>query len=68
MTDISNRIKDLYRLKENGKKIFVITAAHDYNDSAYILQGEGRVQKSFSKVYQSIVELFTGKQVTYPHQ
>ena len=36
-------IKDLYRLKENGKKIFVITAAHDYNDSAYILQGEGRV-------------------------
>lgn len=36
-------IKELYRLKENGKKIFVITAGHDYNDSAYVLRGDGRV-------------------------
>lgn len=36
-------IKELYKLKESGKKIFVITAGHDYNDSASILQGEGRV-------------------------
>ncbi len=36
-------IKELYKLKENGKKIFVITAGHDYNDSAYVLQGDGRV-------------------------
>ncbi|MBR5498354.1 MAG: metallophosphoesterase [Clostridia bacterium] len=36
-------IKELYKLKENGKKIFVITAGHDYNDSAYVLKGDGRV-------------------------
>ncbi len=36
-------IKELHRLKENGKKVFVITAGHDYNDSAYILKGDGPV-------------------------
>ncbi len=36
-------IKELYRLKENGKKVYVITAGHDYNDSAYVLKGDGRV-------------------------
>ena len=36
-------IKELYRLRENGKKVFVITAGHDYNDSASVLRGEGRV-------------------------
>ena len=36
-------INELYKLKESGKKIFVITAGHDYNDSAYVLQGDGRV-------------------------
>lgn len=35
-------IKELYRLKENGKKIFVITAGHDYNETAYVLKGDGR--------------------------
>ncbi len=35
-------IKELNRLKDNGKKIYVITAGHDYNDSAYVLKGEGR--------------------------
>lgn len=36
-------IKELYRLKENGKKVYVLTAGHDYNDSAYILKDDGRV-------------------------
>ncbi len=36
-------IKELYALKEKGKRIFVITAGHDYNDSAYVLQGDGPV-------------------------
>ncbi len=36
-------IKELYRLKENDKKVYVITAGHDYNDSAYILKDDGRV-------------------------
>lgn len=36
-------IKELYKLKENGKKVYVITAGHDYNDSAYILKDDGRM-------------------------
>jgi len=36
-------IKELYKLRESGKKIFVITAGHDYNDSASVLKGDGRV-------------------------
>lgn len=36
-------IKELHKLKENGKRVYVITAGHDYNDSAYILKDEGRV-------------------------
>ena len=36
-------IKELYRLRENGKKVYVITAGHDYNDSACIYKGDGRV-------------------------
>lgn len=34
-------IKELYKLKESGKKVYVITAGHDYNDSAYILKDDG---------------------------
>ena len=36
-------VEELYRLKDNGKKVYVLTAAHDCNDSAYVLKGEGRV-------------------------
>ena len=36
-------IKELYRLKESGKRVYVITAGHDYNDSAYILKDDGRM-------------------------
>lgn len=36
-------IKELYKLKENGKRVYVITAGHDYNDSAYILKDDGRM-------------------------
>lgn len=36
-------IKELHKLKENGKRVYVITAGHDYNDSAYILKDDGRV-------------------------
>lgn len=35
-------LKELYRLKENGKRVYVVTAGHDYNDQAYVLKGEGR--------------------------
>lgn len=35
-------LKELYRLKDNDKKVYVITAGHDYNDNAYVLKGDGR--------------------------
>lgn len=35
-------IRELYRLKNNGKKVYVTTAGHDYNDNAYVLKGDGR--------------------------
>ena len=35
-------IKELNVLKEKNKKVYVITAGHDYNDNAYVLQDEGR--------------------------
>lgn len=33
---------------------------------AFELAVKGTVQESFNKIYQSLVELFTGRQVTYP--
>lgn len=35
-------IKELNVLKEKNKKVYVITAGHDYNDNAYVLKDEGR--------------------------
>ncbi len=37
-------IKALYRLKESGKKIFVITAGHDYGDFSYAYKNDERIQ------------------------
>ncbi len=37
-------IKELYKLKECGKKIFVITAGHDYNDWSYAYKNDERIQ------------------------
>ncbi len=37
-------IKELYRLKESGKKIFVITAGHDYGEFSYAFKNDERIQ------------------------
>ncbi len=37
-------IKELYKLKESGKKIFVITAGHDYGDDAFAFKNDERIQ------------------------
>lgn len=37
-------IKELYKLKESGKKIFVITAGHDYGDFSYAYKNDERIQ------------------------
>lgn len=37
-------IKELYKLKESEKKIFVITAGHDYNDYSFAFRNDERIQ------------------------
>lgn len=37
-------IKALYKLKESGKKIYVITAGHDYGEFSYAYKNDGRIQ------------------------
>lgn len=37
-------IKELYKLKENGKKIFVITAGHDYGEYSYAYKNDERIE------------------------
>lgn len=37
-------LKELYKLKESGKKIFVITAGHDYNDYSFAYKNDERIQ------------------------
>lgn len=37
-------VKELYKLKEKGKKIFVITAGHDYNEYSYGYKNDERIE------------------------
>ncbi len=37
-------IKELYKLKESGKKIFVITAGHDYNEKSRAFVNDERIE------------------------
>lgn len=37
-------IKELYKLKESGKKIFVIAAGHDYGEYSYAYRNDERIQ------------------------
>ncbi len=37
-------IKELYKLKESGKKIFVITAGHDYGEFSYAYKNDERIE------------------------
>ena len=47
-------VKELYKLRDSGKKIFVITAGHDYNEYSYCYIGDERVNvegTSFDDLY-----------------
>ena len=47
-------IKELYKLKASGKKIFVITAGHDYNDRSFAYKNDERIEvegTAFEKLY-----------------
>lgn len=37
-------VKELYKLKERGKRIFVITAGHDYNEYSYGYKNDERLE------------------------
>ena len=37
-------IKELYKLKESGKKIFVIAAGHDYGEISYAYKNDERIE------------------------
>ncbi len=37
-------IKELYKLKEKGKKIYVITAGHDYGEYSFAYKNDERIQ------------------------
>lgn len=48
-------IRELYKLKESGKKIFVITAGHDYNEWSYEYKNDERLKvdaASFDEFYE----------------
>lgn len=47
-------VKELYKLKESGKKIFVITAGHDYNEWSSAYKNDERIDvkgASFEELY-----------------
>ncbi len=47
-------IKHLYKLKESGKKIYVITAGHDYNEYSFGYKNDERIEvegTSFDELY-----------------
>ena len=37
-------LKQLYKLKESGKKIYVITAGHDYNEHSFASKNDERIE------------------------
>lgn len=48
-------IKELYKLHKNGKKIYVITAGHDYNEFSYCYKNDERYEvegTSFDELYE----------------
>ena len=48
-------IKELYKLSKKGKKIYVITAGHDYNEFSYCYKNDERYEvegTSFDELYE----------------
>ena len=50
-------LKELYRLKESGKKIFVITAGHDYNDFSYAYKNDERIEVEGTP-FEELVDMY----------
>lgn len=50
-------IKELYALREKGKKIYVLTAGHDYNEFSYGYAGDERI-KVEGTTYDELYEMY----------
>ncbi len=61
-------IKELYKLKESGKKIFVITAGHDYNDLSFAFKKDERIEvegAAFEELYDMYRDFGYGDAVAF---
>lgn len=61
-------LKELYKLKENGKKIFVITAGHDYNEWSYAYTNDERIQvegAAFDELYNMYYDFGYGEALAF---
>ncbi len=50
-------LKELYRLKESGKRIFVITAGHDYNDYSFAYKNDERIEVEGTP-FEELVDMY----------
>ncbi len=50
-------IKELYRLKEKGKKIYVITAGHDYGDDSFAFKNDKRISVEGAR-FETLHEMY----------
>ena len=61
-------IKELYRLKEKGKKIFVITAGHDYGDDSFAFKNDERISvegAAFDKLPEMYKDFGYGEAIAF---
>ncbi len=61
-------LKELYQLKESGKKIFVITAGHDYNEWSYGYKNDERIQvegTAFDELYDMYYDFGYGDAIAF---
>ena len=61
-------IKELYSLKEKGKKIFVITAGHDYGDNSFAFKNDERISvegAEFKKLHEMYKDFGYGDAIAF---
>ena len=61
-------LNELYKLKESGKKIFVITAGHDYNEWSFGYKNDERIQvegTAFDELYDMYYDFGYGDALAF---
>ncbi len=64
-------VRELYKLKERGKKIYVITAGHDYNEWSYGYKNNERIKvegTSFDELYDMYRDFGYGEAIAFDGQ